>query len=348
MTSDVAFTVPSGRARPLVWLLTEQRTGDNNQLMALADALGWPTETKPIKYNGLRRIPFLRRGLIIVDRQSRASVRPPWPDLVICVGYTSVPLARFIRNQTKGRAKLVHIGNPRGPLDDFDLQITTPQYPRAPRPNLLELPFPIGNPARTVQPSAEELAWLAAYPRPRRLVAVGGSARFWELDSKALNEAIEQIAAKRPTGSLLIASSGRTKSSTREELERLARVRNAAAVKDFPRFATLLREADEIYVTADSVSMISEAAMSGKPVGLIPIRRTGAGRVVEALFERPTGKAVLPDFRNFWAMLDRARLMGTVTEPVAADTADTIEDAARAVRSLFLLGQLAPMEASDR
>jgi hypothetical protein len=179
------------------------------------------------------------------------------------------------------------------------------------------------------------------------LVAVGGSARFWELDEKVLNEAIEQIAAKRPAGSLLIASSGRTKRSTREELKRLAGAPNAAAVPDFPRFATLLREADEIYVTADSVSMISEAAMSGKPVGLIPIRRTRAGRVVEALYERPTGKAVLPDFRNYWAMLNRAHLVGTVKEPVAAEIEDTIEDAADAVRLLFCVGQHAATPASD-
>src|SRR3954454_21874902 len=129
---------------PLVWLLMGTRAGDNNQLHALVDALGWPFEDKRIRYNALRHFRFLRSGLTIVARKSRPLIHSPWPDLVLCVGYGSVPVARYIRGQTGGRAKLVHIGNPRDKVRDFDLQITNPKYARA-APNLLELPFPIGN-----------------------------------------------------------------------------------------------------------------------------------------------------------------------------------------------------------
>src|SRR3954464_3094989 len=111
--------------QPIVWLLMGSRAGDNNQLHALARALGFPFEAKAISFNQLRRLPFMRCGLQGVSVRSRALIAPPWPDLVICVGYASVPLARHIRRESAGRTKLVHIGNPRARIADFDLQITT-------------------------------------------------------------------------------------------------------------------------------------------------------------------------------------------------------------------------------
>ena len=64
------------------------RAGDNNQLLALAEGLGWPFVQKPIAYNQLRRFPLLRKGLTIVAEKSRALIAPPWPDLVRRTGVT--------------------------------------------------------------------------------------------------------------------------------------------------------------------------------------------------------------------------------------------------------------------
>jgi hypothetical protein len=324
--------------QPLVWLLLGNCVGDNNQLLALADALDFPFEAKPISYNALRHISFLRRNLTIVDRRSRDLIRPPWPDLVICSGYGSVPVARYIRRQSGGHSKLVHIGNPRSSIDDFDLQITTPQYAGAAAPNLLALPFPIGNPARALKPTPAELVLLNALPRPRRLIAVGGPARHWELDHSALARAVRTIQEKQPAGSIIVATSHRTSSITRELLESLVDGRRQVLVDDFPRFGVLLSDADEIFVTADSVSMVSEAVFTGRPVGLIPIRRSVRGLLSQWFWERPTGRASFPNFENFWALLRRDRLVGTVELPVASQVCDTVERAARAVRSLVATG----------
>src|SRR5690349_6020048 len=88
------------RERPLVWLLMGTRAGDNNQLLALAEALDWPFEARHVDFNQLRRFPPFRKGLAIVARRSRELISPPWPDLVIGVGYGSVPVARHIREQS--------------------------------------------------------------------------------------------------------------------------------------------------------------------------------------------------------------------------------------------------------
>ena len=326
--------------RPLVWLLMGTRAGDNNQLIALAEALGWPFEAKHIEFNQLRRVPMLRKGLTIVSRHSRGLISPPWPDLVIAVGYGSVPVARYIRDENGGRTKLVHIGNPREKLADFDLQITTPQYSRGAATNLLELPLAIGNPARRARPTMEELEWLRQFPKPRRLIAVGGPARYWELDDEALKDAVRTIQGKRHSGSIIAATSNRTRRKTQRLLEALLTGPHEAVVEDFPSFSTLLAECDEIYVTADSVSMLSEAILSGKPAGMIPIRRSFRGRLSEKLWERPRGKATFPDFANFWTLLRRNRLIGTVDLPVVAQVCDTVDRAAEAVRSVMAPGDV--------
>jgi mitochondrial fission protein ELM1 len=313
--------------------------GDNNQLLALAHALGFPFEIKKLDFNQARRIPFLRKGLRTVARHSRALIAPSWPDLVIGVGYGSVAVSRYIREQTRGRARLVHIGNPREPLEDFDLQITTPQYPRA-APNLLGLTFPIGNPARTAVVTHDERKWLRDFPRPRRLVAVGGPARHWQLDHRALAGAIRAIQRKSPSGSLIAVTSNRTAKATRRLLERLVGGAGQAVVDHHPAFGTLLSECDEIFVTADSVSMLSEAILTGKPVGMIPIKRSLRGKVSHILWERPTRRRTLPDFRNFWNLLRREKLIGTVEHPIASRASDTVDRAAAAVRSLLSAGDV--------
>jgi len=310
------------------------RAGDNNQLLALADALGWPFIEKPIAYNRARHLPFLRKGLTIVAKESRFLIEPPWPDLVIGVGYGSVPVARYIREQTNGRARLVHIGNPRDPLLDFDLQTTTPQYSRE-APNLLELPFPIGNPARNARASNHELDWLNSFPRPRRFIAVGGPARFWELDNEALANAISTLRHKTPAGSLIAAVSARTRPQTRQMLTTLLTASQEAVIDTFPRFGTMLAECDEVYVTADSVSMISEAVLSGKPTGLIPIRRSFRGVLSLWLYELPFGRRAFPNFAKFWNLLQRDGLVGTVDRPLSSEVADTIAVAADAVRKIM-------------
>ncbi len=328
---------PLETREPLVWLLLGGRKGDNNQLFALAQALGYRVEAKRLRYNALRHLPFLRKGLIILSSRARTLVAPPWPEIVVAVGYASVPVARHIRDSTGGRARLVHVGNPREAIDDFDLQITTPQYARKGRKQL-QLDLPIGNPAKQARPTAEERDWLRRLPRPHRLVAVGGPARHWELDHRAIREAIDALRRRSPRGSLIVATSPRTRDATRRLLTEVLDGRHEAMVESFPAFATLLADSDEIHVTADSVSMLSEAILTHKPVGMIPIRHSFAGLLTEWLWEWPTARKALPNFANFWNVLRRRHLVGTVELPVATQVCDTVDCAADAVRALLAPG----------
>ena len=74
----------------------------------------------------------------------------------------------------------------------------------------------------------------------------------------------------------------------------------------------LLADGDEHFVTADSVSMISEAVVTGKPVGLIPVEPDARGR--RRLGPDPD-KTRIRDPRRFWAEVEAKGLVGTVDQP---------------------------------
>lgn len=323
--------------RRTVWILTGNRQGDNNQLTALAEALGEPYAAKTITFNRLRHLVWLRgERLLHLTPEARRELVPPWPDVVIGLGYESIHVSRFIRRCSGGRTKIVQIGNPRTNLDDIDLVITTPQYPLAPRPNLLSLPFPIGNPARGVIPTAEEEQWLKAYPRPRRLVAVGGSTRQWKIDERELLRAIRHLQGQAigNGGSVIAVTSRRTTPQIRRMLRSQLDGSTDACVDDFPRFAVLLARCDECHVTADSVSMLSEAILSGKPVGMIPIARSVRGRIGHWVRRRGWNVRSNADLSRFWRNLQTNDLVGKVEAPKASIVSDTIETAVCAVRQV--------------
>ena len=319
---------------PLVWIMFGNRHGDNNQLEAIARAIGWRYAIKHLHYNQWRRIRFLRGPtLLSLTRAARHQIAAPWPDLVIGAGYGSVPVARFIRKQNGGRTRIVQLGNPRTSIDDIDLLITTPQYGRAPRANVLPLAFPVGDPARHVDPTAEEIKWVAGIAKPIRLIAVGGATRNWIVDRDQLRTAIDTIASKQ--GSTIIATSARTGQPLTEWLRPFGARDGVYLVEDFPRFAALLAAADEFAVTADSVSMVAEAVLTGRPVGIIPIRKSWRGKLSYGLSNLGLKPRTRIDLTKFWRLLEERQIGGTVAQPKVSAAVDSATQVVAAIRSVM-------------
>ena len=313
--------------QPRIWVLLGHRTGDNNQLLALAEALKIPFETRTLRFNALRVLhPWLGASLASLDRKSRRQIAPPWPDLVIGIGWRNVAVARWIRQASGGQAKLVRLGNPRAAPDLFDLIVTTPQYPVSNAHNILRLPLGMSRFRNPPPPTEAEQAYLDALPRPHRLMAVGGPAKYWSLGAESLLSAARRLAAK--DGTLIAATSPRTPPEIIAALEKADGCELVAG--GHPRFPVLLADADEIHVTGDSVAMLSEAVLSGKPVGIVPIELSAQGRRV--LGRDPRGNR---DLRRFWASLRDRGLAGTIDHPVAGQLADPAATAADAVKALL-------------
>jgi len=323
---------------PRIWVLLGPRTGDNNQALALAEALGLPFETRTLRYNPLQALSVrLPPTAATLDRASRRHLRPPWPDLVIAIGRRSVPVARWIARRNSGRTRLVRIGHPRIDPRLFDLVITTRQYPVPPGDNVLLLPLAMSRFSNPPEPTADEADWLAELPSPRRLLAIGGATKYWSLSAPRVAQASQSLQGR--AGSLVIATSRRTDSEVTAAVKAALSPSTRLVEGAFPRFPVLLSQADEIYVTGDSVSMLSEAILTGKPVGLVPIEQDEKGR--RKLGETPQDvgpDARRRDLRRFWDYLQQENLVGTVEQPRAAKIENPVETAARSVR--VLLGDL--------
>lgn len=327
----------SKNAASRVWVLLGPHQGDNNQVLALANALGIPFETRTLAYNRLRRLGprMLGSTLLSVARSSRFQLQPPWPELVIGIGRRSVPVARWIRGRSGGRTKLVRIGNPRVGPALFDLVITTAQYPVEAAENVLRLPL-VMSPYRDdphIEP--DERRFLSALPHPRLLMALGGRAKFWRMSGEAVAAAARRLEerASRAGGSLIVVTSPRTEPDVLEEVcGALGRATTRVVDSKRPRFAVLLDAADEIFVTADSVSMISESILTGKPVGCIPIELSRRGR--RLLGPRPGDGGHRRDLRMFWNELERRGMIGDVDRPVRSAVAEPVDQAASAVQRL--------------
>lgn len=258
-----------------VWNLLGHRVGDNAQVLALSSALNWRSETKTLVWK--KPLPawtplYGRRvGLNHLMQESRNDLTAPGPDVVISVGWRSVPVARWIKDNSG--AKLIHIGRPRAPLKYFDLVLTTPQYRLPKSQNVLMLSGPIVS-RPTEQPAKDLDSWSEALFPPKRpwiAVLIGGNAPPIHLTRASVcdfaikcNELAESL-----SGSLLITSGPRTPDWA------LDLFMMNVTVPHFRRgwdetgqnpYAAFLALADAFIVTNDSISMTQEAASTQKPL----------------------------------------------------------------------------------
>src|SRR5262245_54667767 len=209
---------------PHVWLLLADRAGGNGQLQSLGEALGWPCEAKTIAYNWLNRCPnILLGGSRIAMRTRRSSaLEPPWPDLVIGASRRSAPIARWIREQSGGRTKLVHLLHTMAPLTDFDLVITMPQYWLPARSNVLRLTAPL-NRKPTERQALAAARWapqLQHLPRPWTVLLVGGNSATYRLSRLRAEQLGEAVSAqvRAGGGTLLVSTSPRTSDAAADTL----------------------------------------------------------------------------------------------------------------------------------
>lgn len=323
-------------ASPRIWLLLGPRPGDNNQALALAEALGEPYSGKKLVFGPLSRFSrWLPPTLAPIRPKSRRDLVAPWPDLVVVVDRRSIPVARWIRARSGGRTRIVRIGHPRGQVDYFDLVLTTRQYLTPEGENVVLLPVAMSRFVPPPPPDKSERAWIDALPRPIRLVAIGGPTKYWRLTA---DQVVRSLEVK--DGCAVAVPSARTPLALIDQLRGIAGTSPKVTLVEgrFPTFSALLGEADEIYVTGDSISMLSEAVQAGKPVAIIPLERDAKG--LRRLGDRPRSHgrgARRRDLRRFWDYLIEQGLAGTPeTGPMRSGQVPRATDqAAAAVKRLL-------------
>ncbi len=255
---------------PACWVVTEGMAGTENQCLGVAEALGLAPD---IKKTGLNE-PWKTLSPYLGFECARSFIPPleaPWPDLLIASGRKSVAASRYIKRMSGGKTFTVQIQDPRISPRHFDL-LAVPEHDPARGDNVVVTAASPNRitPARLAV-AREEFRQFSALPAPRVAVLIGGTSKAYTM-TPAITE---KLAARLKTleGGLMVTASRRTG----EENERLLR----ESLKGSGHFIWdgsgpnpyfgMLAWADFILVTADSASMLSEAATTGKPVYMIDL-----------------------------------------------------------------------------
>jgi mitochondrial fission protein ELM1 len=292
-----------GEGEPSVWVLDDDRPGNTTQSAGLAEELGWPTVTKPLEFGSFSK---LHNGVLGASAAglmvgSRATLHEPWPDLVIAAGGRTAPVARWIKERSGGRTRLVQLGRKgANPARHFDLAVT-PAYARLfPHPNRMEVSLPLTKVGPEALAAAAE-EWREAFMAsagPRVAVLVGGDTAKHRLDAEHATKMGREIAemANKAGASLFVTTSRRTSPEAVEALKRALPsavhfhewAPDAAAPNPYLGYLAL---ADALIVTDDSESMLAEACATGKPVSIYPTP-TRPPRLLERLKEAAVKRAL--------------------------------------------------------
>ncbi|MGM0560285.1 MAG: mitochondrial fission ELM1 family protein [Pseudomonadota bacterium] len=354
------------KAAPRVWLVIGDKLGDNAQVEILAKALGWPVESRNLRFRSqyIYGKPRFRPSLYHLDRRASDSLEPPWPDLVLTIGRRPSMAALWIKRQSGGRTKVVIVGRPKRYFDEFDLVVGTPQYRLPDRQNVVTLDLPLmrADMQRLEQGKKDWAGVMDDLPRPLTAVLIGGQTRPFRFDGVAAEEFLQKL-SQTPglsEGTLYITTSRRTPRAVGETLERRlpsnARLYRWESGHDDNPYFGLLACADRFVVTGDSISMMVEVARLGRPLAIYPLpyRRSPIVSLYEKLTDLLHGREAwrwlgeflsdrgligyprrLPDLHDRLVHQGRAVMLGQpfVQPPSFVD--QDLDRAAAAIKQLF-------------
>jgi hypothetical protein len=262
---------------PRVWILAREREGGLAEAQALASLLGWP---------------FERRG--------PAQLAPPWPDLVLSVSPWGAAAARTLRERSRGRSRVVHLGEAGGASPEgLDLVVTPVSAGYFPHPARLVTLGPLPAPLDPERRRAAVEPWrklFDAAPQPRVALLVGAGGRLGVSEARRLGERVGAEAGAAGGSVFALVAAG---DSVRGALEAgLAagaaqlHVARADLDRDDPAYLAHIALADAFVVTGEAEVALADACASGRPVAIEPVPpRRGPGealrRAVLALAHAP-------------------------------------------------------------
>jgi mitochondrial fission protein ELM1 len=268
-----------------IWVLLTHAPGDNDQSLALADALGassvvkridWPL-TDPEHDRALVRA-LLADTADALQRRNAIGLNGPWPRIVICCGRRADRVGFWIKRQSGDHTKVVSIGRAHQPVARYDLLAAPPQYALPERANIVRLPLPL---ARRRQDNALARDHAAAggnmvpVAKPWFTILLGGEVKEFVVSPQELERTARaaQEAADRHGGSVVVSTSRRTSPEMLAIVEGALKnpyvYRWSPANRDENPYEVLLAQSAALFVTPDSASMMLDCAASGTPTFMV-------------------------------------------------------------------------------
>jgi len=301
-----------------IWIVSEGSPGHVSQSKGLAEAIASLTPTRTFQVEVRQKGRGWRRGLFRFLFNLAPRLRPFWvkhcsrweelptdvPDLLIASGGKSIFLARSLADQVK--IPLVFCGSPEPyPTCWFDCVLST-ELPCGDLENWIHTDVLL-NPVtpeivKTAADGETSVSWSEKMSSGSKVgvVLVGGrsrSQRFVETDWLALAGQMNLL-AERDNWRWLIATSRRTGEAVEALLESALAanyVLDAVWWSRKPRkvVRTFLGHADLVLVGRDSMTMISEAVCSGRPVVVFGPEESTPSKVNDGFVENLVQKRII-------------------------------------------------------
>jgi len=259
-----------------VWILADDRMGNVNQLLGIAECLNFPFEKKDIRYTKWIKLPNFLRGktLIGLTKESQQILKTnTYPDLVLSAGRRSFPIALWIKKMSQNKTKIVQLMNPgKAYFNDADL-VVLPMHDQY-KGSAKNVFLTIGTPHRITSQRLidEKEKWdpvFKKYLNPRLSLIVGGATKNKPFTIEMAQTLLNNVLSLAPK-SVMVTTSRRTPTEVTKFLKQ-----NLPSETTFfyqfgdktenPYFG-LIACADMIMVTGDSMSMCSECCATKVPV----------------------------------------------------------------------------------
>lgn len=261
--------------QPVIWVVSEGMAGTENQCLGVAEALG---VTPVIKRIQLRQPWKSLSPYLACETENTFTGDPitaPWPDIVIASGRKSIAAVRYIKKQNPGTFT-VQIQDPRINPSAFDLVAIAEHDPTRGENVLVTTASPNRmTEAKLVVAKEGFRETFEKLPSPRVAVLIGGKSKSHTLSIEQTHDICDQLMKLTQNNFGLMITTSRRTGPANDRIIKTQLQADTSYIWDGqsanPYFG-MLAWADFIIVTSDSVSMISEAATTGKPVYVIPLK----------------------------------------------------------------------------
>ncbi len=254
-----------------VWLLIDDRKGNENQILGVAEALKWPFEIKKVFYTKWIKLHNSLKLNKLWGIQNKHDFSSNYPDILIGAGRRSYMLALWIKNKSP-KTKVIWLMNPGVIGRKYADLVVIPEHDGDVRgKNILRV---IGSPHRITDQKLkiEKEKWKGVfekYPRPRLSMIVGGKTKAFDFTKEMAEDLCQNVLKLKPS-SVLITTSRRTPLEVIDVIKKTFNAKSTFLYQfgdkgDNP-YMGLLSWADKIVVTGDSMSMCSECCATGVPV----------------------------------------------------------------------------------
>ena len=255
----------------IIWLITDNKRGHENQSLGLIRAL---ERVHPIQTITLSTQTYHASWLQAICGKLSIPHNIPSPDLIIGTGRRTHSTILAAGRKT-GAPTIVLMTPPIGTRIFFDLCIA-PEHDEKSGSNLIYSKGALN----IVQPGT-------ALTDKQGLILIGGPSANHAWNEAKISQQVQRILSSNPTIKWTLTTSRRTPPTTTQALSALANSQLQVEPVEQTSADWLQQQlncAGSIWVTEDSVSMVYEALTSGSRVGILNVpRKSSNSRVVRGL-----------------------------------------------------------------